>query len=415
MEQSGVTARTTGSAPRGEEVLRLMVEATSPTTGEEFFHALVRNLARILGVKFAFITECMDHPPTRLRMLAFWAGDGFRDPREYELKATPCETVINEARECCYPARVSELFPREQALGVESYRGMPIIGSRDRRVIGHIAFLDPRRMPEDDIGWALARLFAVRAGAELERLHAEERARFHLEQLARLSRATALGAMGAALAHELNQPLSSLANYARACHRLLGEGRGDSAEVRVALERIAVNAERAGAIVRNMREFLAKRAPDRRSLAVNGAVREAVRLAAPGARERRARLRLLLEEDLPPVLADPVQLQQVVLNLVANGLDAMGDTEPAGREITIATARRDAATVEITVRDRGPGLSEEARQRLFEPFFTTKQSGLGMGLCICKSIAEAGGGSLEALEGEGPGAAFRLALPVLHG
>ncbi len=415
MEHSGVTTRVTGSAPRGEELLRLMVEATSPTTGEEFFHALVRNLAGILGVKYAFITECLDQPPTRLRILAFWSGDGFRDSREYELKATPCETVINEARECCYPARVSELFPREQALGVESYRGMPILGSRDRRVIGHIAFLDPRRMPEDDIGWALARLFAVRAGAELERLHAEERARSHLEQLARLSRATALGAMGAALAHELNQPLSSLANYARACRRLLGEGGGDSAEVRVALERIAVNAERAGAIVRNMREFLARRAPERRSLAVNGAVREAARLAAPGARERRAKLRLLLAEDLPPVLADPVQLQQVVLNLVANSLDAMGDTELANREITIATARRDAAMVEITVRDRGAGLSEEARQRLFEPFFTTKQSGLGMGLCICKSIAEAGGGTLEALEGEGPGAAFRLALPVLHG
>ncbi len=415
MNRAGVRGVGSDSMPRGEELLRMMVEATSPTTGEEFFHALVRNLARILGVKFAFITECLDHPPTRLRMLAFWAGDGFRDPREYELKATPCEAVINEARECSYPARVAELFPREQALGVESYRGIPILGARDCRVIGHIAFLDPRRMPEDDIGWALARLFAVRAGAELERMRAEERARSHLEQLARLSRATALGAMGAALAHELNQPLSSLSNYARACRRLLAEGRADSAEVVEALERIAVNAERAGAIVRNMREFLARRGPDRRPLAVNDAVREAARLAAPGARERRVRLRLLLEEDLPPALADPVQVQQVVLNLVANGMDATRDADPSRREIAITTARRDDATVEITVRDQGSGLSEEVRRHLFEPFFTTKKSGLGMGLCICRSIAEAGGGRLEVEEGRGPGAAFRLALPVFHG
>lgn len=415
MAELGTGHAESGSMPRGEELLRLMVEATSPTTGEEFFHALVRNLARIIGVKYAFITECLDQPPTRLRMLAFWAGDGFRDPREYELRATPCEAVINEARECHYPARVSELFPREQALGVDSYRGIPILGSRDHRVIGHLAFLDPRRMPEDDIGWALARVFAVRAGAELERLHAEERARSHLEQLARLSRATALGAMGAALAHELNQPLSSLANYARACRRMLADGRADSTDVREALERIAVNAERAGAIVRNLREFLARRAPERRAVAVNDAVRDAARIAAPGAREARVRLRLMLEEGLPPVLADGVQVQQVVLNLVANGMDAMRDAAPSRREIAITTARRDAATIAITVRDQGPGLNEEARRRLFEPFFTTKKSGLGMGLCICKSIAEAGGGRLEALEGGGPGAAFCLALPVFHG
>src|SRR5512134_2541127 len=168
-----VKAAGPAAGARAEELLRSLVAATAPTTGEEFFHALVRNLARVLGVTYAFVTECADQPPTRLRTLAFWAGEGFVDNREYELRATPCEEVINEARECCYPARVSELFPRERKYGAESYRGIPIFDASGARVIGHLAFLDQRRMPEDDIGWSLARLFAVRAGAEIERMHAE--------------------------------------------------------------------------------------------------------------------------------------------------------------------------------------------------------------------------------------------------
>jgi PAS domain S-box-containing protein len=537
MGQRGREAAQRAAPPRAEELLRALVAATAPTTGEEFFQALVRNLAQLLGVKYAFVTECADQPPTRLRTLAFWDGEGFLDNREYELRATPCEAVINEARECCYPARVSELFPRERKYGAESYRGIPILDAPGRRVIGHLAFLDQRRMAEDDIGWSLARLFAVRAGSELERMrseralreseeryrlvvenqgdmvlkldpgrrvlfaspswfetfglapdgalgeplrlevHEEDRAAFanawmalfdpphsgevelramtaagwrwiawrcravtvpggeveavvatgrdvtarkeaetraglHLEQLARLSRAAALGAMGSALAHELNQPLASLVNYSQACRRLLAAMPVESAELREAMERIAVNAERAGAILRNMRELLARRAPERRPMSVNDAVRNAARLSAPVARARRVRLRLLLEEALPPVAADPVQIEQVVLNLVSNGMDAIRDGGGDAGEVLITTALGpEPGEVEVRVRDSGAGIAEAQRGRLFEPFYTTKPGGLGMGLAICKCILEAHRGRLEALPCE-PGALFRFTLPV---
>ncbi|HET9701788.1 MAG TPA: ATP-binding protein [Burkholderiales bacterium] len=524
----------TGAA-RAEELLRELVEATAPTTGEEFFHALVRNLARVLGVKYAFVTECADQPPTRLRTLAFWSGGEFLDNREYDLRATPCEAVINEARECCYPARVSDLFPRERALGAESYRGIPVLGAGGR-VIGHLAFLDERRMAEHDIGWSLARLFAVRAGAELDRLraeralreseeryrlvvenqgdlvlkldparrllfaspssleilapdaalgeplrldiHEEDRAAFanawmavlepphasdlelraltaagwrwiawrnramtgadgkvqavvatgrdvtgrkdaetraslQLEQLARLSRAAALGAMGTALAHELNQPLAALVTYAQACRRLLEKLPRDSAELREALDRIAANAARAGAILRNMRELLARRAPERRPVSLNDAVRNAARLAGAAARAQRARLRLLLEESLPPVAADPVQIEQVVLNLVSNGLDSIREGGGELREVVISTALGpEPGEVQLRVCDSGPGLAAGQRERLFDPFYTTRPGGLGMGLCICKGIVDAHGGRLEALDCD-TGAMFRLALPAL--
>lgn len=526
------------AAARAEDLLRALVEATAPTTGEEFFHALVRNLARVLGVKYAFVTECADEPPTRLRTLAFWSGGDFLDNREYDLRATPCEAVINEARECCYPARVSELFPRERKLGAESYRGIPIFGSGGERVIGHLAFLDQRRMPEDDIGWSLARLFAVRAGAELERMraeralreseeryrlvvenqgdlvlkldpqrrllfaspsslallgldagaalgeplrlevHEEDRAAFanawmavsepphasdlelrartaagwrwiawrnrgmtgasgeleavvatgrdvtgrkdadtraslHLEQLARLSRAAALGAMGTALAHELNQPLASLVNYSQACRRMLETLPLESAELREAMDRIAANAGRAGAILRNVRELLARRAPERRAVSVNEAVRNAAQLSAAAARAQRTRLRLLLEEALPPVAADPVQIEQVVLNLVSNGLDSIRETAGDAREIVISTALgARPGQVELRVRDSGRGITPEARAQLFEPFYTTRPGGLGMGLCICKGIVDAHGGELEALPCDA-GALFRFTLPLM--
>jgi two-component system sensor histidine kinase TtrS len=246
-----------------------------------------------------------------------------------------------------------------------------------------------------------------------ERKEAETRASLHLEQLARLSRAAALGAMGTALAHELNQPLASLVNYSQACRRLLEKQHLESAELGEAMERIAANAERAGAILRNMRELLARRAPERRPVSVNDAVRNAAKLSAAAARAQRTRLRLLLEEALPPVAADPVQLEQVVLNLVANGLDSIREGSGELREVLISTALGpEPGQIELRVRDSGRGIAPEQRARLFEPFYTTRPGGLGMGLAICKGIVDAHGGRLEALDCDA-GALFRFTLPVL--
>jgi PAS domain S-box-containing protein len=165
---------------RIEDVLREMAEGTSGAYGDMLFRSLVQHFALALQVPRAFITECCDWPPTRVRALAHWAEGGFADTFEYELKGTPCEGVM-EGRTCFYPQGVGELFPREKDW--ESYLGVPVYGSAGR-VIGHLAFLDRRPMPEELPVDAIFRVFAARAGAELERLRV-------LEELRRVSSAPA--------------------------------------------------------------------------------------------------------------------------------------------------------------------------------------------------------------------------------
>lgn len=151
---------------RVETILDQMVEGTWGAHGEAFFRALVRHFAAALELPCAFVTECADRPPTRVRMLAFWSGDGFRDNAEYDLPGTPCADVIKEGRTCFYPSRLGHAFPREAEF--ESYLGIPIFSS-EGQVIGHLAFLDTKEMREDVMVDSVFRIFAARAGAELER------------------------------------------------------------------------------------------------------------------------------------------------------------------------------------------------------------------------------------------------------
>ena len=156
---------------RIETILNEIVAGTSGRFGEAFFRALVRHFAAALQVPCAFITECADQPPSRLRTLAFWSEADFLDNFEYDLPGTPCESVVQEGRTCFHPKGVAALFPKEQ--GYESYLGIPIFGS-DGKVIGHLAFLDTREMSEDMLVEAIYRIFTARAGAELERKMALE-------------------------------------------------------------------------------------------------------------------------------------------------------------------------------------------------------------------------------------------------
>jgi PAS domain S-box-containing protein len=153
-----------------ERLLQLLARTTSRATGEAFFQSLARSLADALNVRMAFVTECLDHPATRVRSLAFWLDDTFTEPVEYELAGTPCDIVINESKVCYYPERLEAIFPREQGLGVESYLGVPIFNAAETRVIGHIALLDAREMPENFYIKTVFDIFCSRAGAELERL-----------------------------------------------------------------------------------------------------------------------------------------------------------------------------------------------------------------------------------------------------
>ena len=243
-----------------------------------------------------------------------------------------------------------------------------------------------------------------------ERQHAEQRLQDLQSELIHISRLTALGEMSSALAHELNQPLSAIANYLNGVQRLLAnEPDATSRKVREALAKAVEQALRSGDIIRRLREFVARGETQQRVESVAKLVEEACALALVGARQLGVRVSFDLDQRVDRVLVDKVQIQQVLLNLIRNALEAMAD-EPR-RELLVTSMKTGGAMVQISIIDTGPGLAPEVVERLFQPFVTTKQAGMGVGLSICRTIVEAHGGQIWAEPNAGGGTAFRLTVP----
>ena len=231
-------------------------------------------------------------------------------------------------------------------------------------------------------------------------------------ELSHLSRVALMGEMSASIAHELNQPLAGILSNAAAGQRFIDRGNVDQAEIRELLGDIVADGRRASDVVRGIRGMVKKGQVERRSVDLNEVVMDALRMASPDAVLRSCQLETSLDANLPRIDGDPVQLQQVLLNLVINAFDAMRDTPPSRRKVLIATQRNGDGTVRTTVRDYGVGISEDMRDRLFDPFFSTKTEGLGMGLAIVRSILESHGGTMVAENADGGGARFEFVLPA---
>jgi len=230
-------------------------------------------------------------------------------------------------------------------------------------------------------------------------------------ELAHISRLSALGEMGSALAHELNQPLAAVANYITGSRRLLADAPGPTAaKVDGALERAAGQVMRAGQIIRRLREFVSRRAVERSSQRLSSLVEEASALGLVGARDKGVTLKFKLDPGHDLVFADRVQIEQVLVNLMRNALDAMEHSER--RVLTVSSCARPPGRIEIAVTDTGAGIAADALARLFEPFFTTKAAGLGVGLSISRGIVGAHGGEMWAENNVGGGATFRFTLPL---
>jgi PAS domain S-box-containing protein len=231
-------------------------------------------------------------------------------------------------------------------------------------------------------------------------------------QLAHAGRLSMMGEMAAGLAHEINQPLAAIAAYAEGASIRLRDGKPDIDSLNIVLQRIATDAHRAGQVIRRLRQFLRKRTPERTSVQINDLVREVASFVYPDLRRRDVRLGIDLGKELPPVQGDPIQLQQVLLNLVRNGADAMLDTDLSRRQLMIRTRCSDGESVDVTVEDFGHGLSTNANDELFEAFYSTKDDGLGMGLAISRSIIESHGGQIWATSNPQRGATFYFSLPA---
>lgn len=253
----------------------------------------------------------------------------------------------------------------------------------------------------------------IAAGRDVtERVRAEEQARQHLHQLAHVGRVSAMGEMASAIAHEINQPLTAVRTYAQACRRLLASGEAPQA-LADTLERVAGQAERAASIVQRLRGFLGQQDVQAMPVDPDFLVREVIDLCRADASQCGIQLRLdTAPGGLPRIHVDPIQIEQIVLNLVRNGMESIQQAESVERVLTVSTRRRE-GEVWISVHDSGPGVAGDVAQRVFDAFFTTKPGGMGIGLALSHSIAEAHGGRLWLDDACSAGALFHLALPAL--
>jgi two-component system sensor kinase FixL len=289
----------------------------------------------------------------------------------------------------------------------------------ERRIIGTRRVVTGRREDgsifpmEISVGEATAegrQIFTGFVRDLTERHEADRRFDRIQRELMHVARLSEMGQMGSSLAHELNQPLTAIANYLRAAKRLLGLRGADAVErVGDAVEKAAAQAERAGQIIRRLRSFIEKRETDRRKESLNEVVEEASALGLVGAKTGGVFVRMEMATSRPFAVIDKIQIQQVVVNLVRNAVEAMATAEE--KVLTVRTAQ-DGDVVQVEVRDTGPGLTAEQSTQLFKPFFTTKEKGMGIGLSISRQIVEAHGGSMGFERAAGGGASFFFSLPL---
>jgi two-component system, LuxR family, sensor kinase FixL len=231
-------------------------------------------------------------------------------------------------------------------------------------------------------------------------------------ELVHVSRLTAMGEMASALAHELNQPLSAIANYMKGSRRLLQDSSGEHVTIlREAMDKAGEQALRAGQVIRRLRDFVARGESERRVEDVKKLVEEASALALVGVRDKGVHVRFEFDPRIDFVLADKVQIQQVLLNLMRNAIDAMEDSQR--RELTVSTRLAPEDMVEISVTDTGTGISPEIAAQLFQPFVTSKRQGMGVGLSISRTIVEAHGGSIAPRPNPEGGTVFSFTLPAV--
>jgi signal transduction histidine kinase len=240
---------------------------------------------------------------------------------------------------------------------------------------------------------------------------AEEALNQARSELAHVTRVTTLNALTASIAHEVNQPLSGIVSNGSACLRWLAGDEPDLDEVREAVRDIVRDGKRAAEVIARIRALVTKRTTPLEKLDLNETIRDVLAIVGDEAKRKSVMIRTQFADEVSPIFGDRVQLQQVMLNLVINGLEAMSSVSERARELVITTGNIDAGQVQVTIEDSGIGLDPNTIERIFDPFYTTKPAGMGMGLSISRSILQQHGGRLWATPNHGPGTSFHFTLP----
>jgi C4-dicarboxylate-specific signal transduction histidine kinase len=269
------------------------------------------------------------------------------------------------------------------------------------------------QLRERAIQWVDGRVVRMEIATDItDRVDMEELNNQQSERLQQTSRLITMGEMASSLAHELNQPLAAIANYNMGCVNRLQANDYRPEELLAAMQKASAQAERAGKIIRRVRDFVKKSEPNRNAVQIDEVIEEIIGFAEIEARKAGVRISVSVPADLPAAYADKIMIEQVVLNLVKNGIEAMYDTPRAERELAISARANGKDFIEVKVADRGHGVLVEQTEKLFTPFYTTKPEGMGMGLNICRSIIEFHHGRLWAIANPGGGTVFSFTLPV---
>jgi signal transduction histidine kinase len=299
---------------------------------------------------------------------------------------------------------------RDDFWGFRTSLFVPLL--KDNEIVGMISLGRKEVQPFTDRQISLFRDFAAQATIALESTRRERQYREAQMALAHANRVATMGQLTASIAHEIKQPIATARNNARAALNFLDKSPPDVAEVREALTCIVNDADRASDVVDRIGSLIKKAPPRKEVVDLNAAILEVTALTRGEAGKTGVTVGTQLAGELPRIQCDRVQLQQVMLNLIVNAIQAMSGVEDGNRELHISTVSIEPEGVCVTVRDTGHGLRPESLPRLFEPFYTTKPDGMGMGLSICRSIIEAHGGRLWATKCEPRGALFQFTIPA---
>ncbi|PHS15420.1 MAG: hypothetical protein COA78_05005 [Blastopirellula sp.] len=397
-----------------EHALQRLVDTSSRKFGESLFESIALELADVLQADYTFIGKFPEAGKEYVRTIAAVAN-GKRVPNfEYYIADTPNEECVG-MNVCSIRSNVTNQYPSDvllQEIGVEGYVGISLRGASGE-LMGIMAALYRSPIDNTEFVESILQVFSARVGSEIERQQAELQSGELRDELSHMGRVATMGELGTGLAHELNQPLAAIANYCFVGQTVLAKPELiESDKLKEVFAKMEQQTLRAGAIIKRLREHVQKVPSVHAAVPIGDVVQDVIELMNSELKFQEIQLELNIDEPKQEVLIDSIQIQQVLMNLIKNALDAIDEIENDDRRLIITKSPPIDGMIEIAVCDSGMGIPEDKLESVFEAFFTTKRTGMGMGLAICRSIIETHNGRLWATSNPDCGTTFHFTLPI---